>query len=77
MTMKTYTSVNPIDLDDLKAQSGWRDGPDGDSLVDGHGNQVFVVEEADGHVTIEFDDELTDASDLLDRVSFERVGDEG
>jgi hypothetical protein len=73
MTMKSYVSVNPLSLADLKAESGWKDGPDGDSLTDGHGNQVFLVEEPDGHITIEFDDELTDASDLLDRVSFERV----
>lgn len=72
MTMKTYTSVHPTTVEHVRDESGWKDGPDPDSLVDGHGNQVFIVEEKDGHVTIEFDDEETDADELLAKVPFEQ-----
>ena len=69
--MKTFTSVNPIDLEELKKLSGWVEGPDSDSIVDGHGNQAFVTEIEDGHLQLDVDED-NDISDLLDRVSFHR-----
>lgn len=69
--MKTYTSVNPIDLEELKAITGWTEGPDSDSIVDGHGNQAFVTEIEDGHLQLDVDED-NDVSDILDRVSFHR-----
>lgn len=67
--MRTYTSVNPIDLEDLLEQTGWTEGPDADSIMDGHGNQAFVVETEDGHLQLAVDDG-NDVSDILERVSF-------
>ncbi|QXN72374.1 hypothetical protein RCSIMONEHASTD_45 [Rhodobacter phage RcSimone-Hastad] len=69
--MKTFTSVNPIDLEELKAITGWVEGPDSDSIVDGHGNQAFVTEIEDGHLQLDVDED-NDISDILDRVSFHR-----
>ena len=69
--MKTYTSVNPIDLEELKTLTGWVEGPDSDSVVDGHGNQAFVTEIEDGHLQLDVDED-NDISDILDRVSFHR-----
>jgi hypothetical protein len=69
--MKTYTSVNPLDLEELKRLTGWVEGPDSDSIVDGHGNQAFVIEIEDGHLQLDVDDD-SDVSDILDRVSFHR-----
>lgn len=69
--MKTYTSVNPIDLEELKKLTGWAEGPDSDSIVDGHGNQAFVTEIEDGHLQLDVDED-NDVSDILDRVSFHR-----
>lgn len=67
--MKTYTSVNPIDLDDLLAQTGWLEGPDEGSIVDGHGNVAYASEIEDGHIQLDVDDGM-DVSDILDLVSF-------
>lgn len=69
--MKTFTSVNPIDLEELKKLTGWTEGPDSDSIVDGHGNQAFVTEIEDGHLQLDVDED-NDISDILDRVSFHR-----
>lgn len=69
--MKTYTSVNPLDLEELKKLTGWVEGPGGDSIVDGHGNQAFVIEIEDGHLQLDVDED-NDISDILDRVSFHR-----
>lgn len=69
--MKTYTSVNPVELEELKKLTGWQEGPDSDSIVDGHGNQAFVTEIEDGHLQLDVDED-NDISDILDRVSFHR-----
>ena len=73
--MKTYTSVNPLSLYELKRLTGWTEGPDSDSIVDsivdGHGNQAFVTEIEDGHLQLDVDED-NDISDILDRVSFHR-----
>lgn len=67
--MRTYTSVNPIDLEDLLEQTGWTEGPYADSIEDGHGNLAYVTETEDGHVQL-LVDEGSDVSDILERVSF-------
>lgn len=69
--MKTFTSVNPLSLEELIKLSRWVEGPDSDSIVDGHGNQAFVVELEDGHLQLDVDED-NDVSELLDRVSFHR-----
>lgn len=69
--MKTYTSVNPVTLEELMEKTGWVEGPDSDSLVDGHGNQAFVIEIEDGHLQLDVDDD-SDVSEILELVSFHR-----
>lgn len=69
--MKTFTSVNPLTLEELIKLSGWVEGPDSDSIVDGHGNQAFVVELEEGPLQLDVDED-NDVSELLDRVSFHR-----
>lgn len=69
MSTRTYTSVNPISLEELKRLTGWTEGPDSDSIVDGHGNQAYVIEDDDGHIQLDVD-EGSDVSDILERVSF-------
>lgn len=68
--MRTYTSVNPIDLEDLLEQTGWSfaDGME-ESIEDGHGNLAYVTETEDGHVQL-LVEEGSDVSDILERVSF-------
>lgn len=74
--MKTFTSVNPLELEELKNISGWFEGPDSDSIVDGHGNQAFIIELEDGRLQLDVDED-NDISELLDRVSFHREDIEG
>ena len=71
--MKTYTSVHPITLEELMEKTGWVEGPDSDSdsVMDGHGNQAFVVEIEDGHLQLDVDDD-SDVSEILELMSFHR-----
>ena len=74
MSDRTYTSVSPLTIQQLITDSnlGWsfdeEKGEDG-CIVDGHGNEAWVLETEDGHVEMHVDDG-EDVSDLLEAVPF-------
>lgn len=70
--MRKFVTLDPISLDEVVGQSGWQLGPQGDSLMDRHGNEAFYFEDPDGHITFTFNAD-TDYRDLLERVPCEPV----
>ncbi len=69
--MKSYVSVHPITLEELMEKTGWVEGPDSDSIVDGYGNQAFVVELGEGLLQLDVDEE-SDVLEILELVPFHR-----
>lgn len=70
MSDRTYTSVNPLTIEQLVTESDWYLADEDDGLIeDGHGNEAWVLETDDGHVEMHVDDG-EDVSDLLEAVPF-------
>jgi hypothetical protein len=76
MSDRTYTSVNPLTIEQLVTESDWYLADEDDGLIeDGHGNEAWVLETEDGHVEMHVDDG-EDVSDLLEAVPFHLLNDE-
>lgn len=72
--MRRYGSLSPVTVDELIGRTGWFLGPGGDSILDSHGNEVFVHEDEGGFLVISAE-EGVDLSDLLEQVPFELMED--
>ncbi len=70
--MRKFTTLDPIELDEVIGLSGWTLGPMGNSLMDANGNEAFFEEEGDGHITFRFSED-SEYRDLLERVPCEEM----